>query len=148
MAIAMWQVWVIIALLLFILEIFTSGFAVICFSVGGLGGAVAAACGLGIVWQIAAFALFGGLAFLLVRPLLLKWFYRKDKQNDATNADAMLGKTARVGQPVSNLGGNGTVFIYGEEWQAVSEDGSPIATGETVEITAREGLTLIVRKKQ
>ena len=36
-----WHIWIIAALLLFIVEIFTSGFAVICIAVGALGGAVA-----------------------------------------------------------------------------------------------------------
>lgn len=147
MLITMWQIWVIAALLLFIVEIFTTGFAVVCLSVGCIGGAMLAACGVGILWQVAAFALFSALAFVFVRPLLLKWFY-KNKQGAAdTNADAMIGQRARVGHPVSDCAGNGTVFIYGEEWSAVSEDGTTISTNETVEITARNGLTLTVRRK-
>ena len=37
-----WHVWIIAALLLFLIEIFTTGFAVICLSIGAVAGAVAA----------------------------------------------------------------------------------------------------------
>lgn len=36
-----WHIWIIIALLLFIIEIFTSGFAIFCISVGAIAAAIA-----------------------------------------------------------------------------------------------------------
>ena len=41
-----WDIWVIAALLLFIIEVFTSGYIVTCLAFGAVGGAVAAVCDL------------------------------------------------------------------------------------------------------
>ena len=51
-----WLYWVIAALLLFIVELFTSGFAVICLSIGAIGGAIAAANDASIEMQLLTFA--------------------------------------------------------------------------------------------
>lgn len=58
-----WQIWVIVALVSIIIEIFTSGFAVACFSVGCILAAKGTVCKLGLSWQILLFAI--GLFSLL-----------------------------------------------------------------------------------
>ena len=69
-----WHIWIIAALVLVIIEIFTSGFAVICLSVGAVGGAIAAACDCSFKIQLLAFALASFVALILVRPLLFLFF--------------------------------------------------------------------------
>ena len=77
-----WQIWVIASLIFFIIEIFTVGFVVVCFAVGGLFGAVAAACGLGIVWQIAIFAVATAVTFFFIRPIIMKLPRFSDRRAD------------------------------------------------------------------
>ena len=67
-----WHIWIIVALLFFVLEIFTPGFAVACLSIGAVGGAVASACDIELKYQILIFAIATLLAFVLVRPVMLK----------------------------------------------------------------------------
>ena len=69
-----WHIWIIVALVLVIIEIFTSGFAVICLAVGAVGGSIAAACDCSFKIQLLAFAIASFIALLLVRPLLLRFF--------------------------------------------------------------------------
>ena len=59
-----WHIWIIAALVLVIIEIFTSGFAVICLSVGAVGGAIAAACDCSFKIQLLAFALASFVALI------------------------------------------------------------------------------------
>lgn len=56
--------------------------------------------------------------------------------------EEMAGMQARA---VTVLDPKGTVFVHGENWMAVASDG-PIEVGESVEITALDGLVLMVRK--
>lgn len=71
-----WHIWVILALILVIVEIFTSGFVIICFAVGSAAAAVASYCSLGIKGQLLWFSVATFLAFIAVRPLH-KGFIRK-----------------------------------------------------------------------
>ena len=51
-----WLYWVILALVLFIIEMFTAGFAIICLSIGAAGAAIAAATDASIEIQLLTFA--------------------------------------------------------------------------------------------
>jgi len=64
-------------------------------------------------------------------------------------APAYLGTQSMIGDRAvarSDLDPNGYVFIHGERWRAVAEDG-PIAEGEAVRIVSVKGLTLTVRRQ-
>jgi len=60
----------------------------------------------------------------------------------ATGREALVGRKARVRRA---LNPEGTIFLEGELWGAVAEDG-PIARGEEVEVLALEGFRLRVRR--
>ena len=94
-----WQIWIIVALGFFILEIFTPGFAVACLSIGAIGSAIGSAFGCELKFQILIFAIFTLLAFVLVRPVVLKLFYNKSKEV-ATNVDALIGRQAVVTEEI------------------------------------------------
>lgn len=138
-----WHYWAIVAILFVVGEIFTSGFALICFAVGAVGGTVAAAFGASLEWQLATFAIVTFVAFLAVRPLLKRL---ASKDEVPTNADALIGRTARVTEEIEEKG-RGRVAIDGDIWQAEAEDGKPIGVGERVEVVARESIILTVRRK-
>jgi membrane-bound serine protease (ClpP class) len=60
----------------------------------------------------------------------------------------VLGSLAMVGNKAiarSDLNPDGYVFIEGERWKAIAEDG-PVHRGEAVTITSVKGLTLTVRR--
>ena len=137
-----WHFWALGALVFLIAEIFTPGFALACVSIGGIFGAVAAACELSLAWQIVLFAIGTFLAFLLVRPLA-----RHDKDVPKTNMGALIGREARVTEEIGPEGDTGRVKVDGDEWQAVSNDGQPIEIGAKVVILKYESIILTVKRQ-
>lgn len=138
-----WHIWIIVALVLVIVEIFTSGFAVICLAVGAVGGSIVAACDCSFKIQLLAFAIASFIALLLVRPLLLRFFPKEEKVK--TNANAMVGRRGVVCNDIEGVEG-GRVMIDGVDWKARSVDGEDIAQGEKVEIVEIDSIVLIVKK--
>lgn len=139
-----WHIWVIIALICFIIEIFTSGFAIACLSVGGLAAAVASAFNIPLIWQIVVFAVFTLLAFIFVRPAVQKYFF-KSNPGKKTNVDALVGKRGRVSSDIDPAVGYGRVAIDGDDWKAVSADGNLIEKGQTVEVISVDSIILTVK---
>lgn len=138
-----WIYWVVAALILFIVELFTSGFAVICLSIGAAGGAIAAAAGGSIEIQLLVFAITSMVALLGVRPILKRTLYRRAEV--ATNQNAMIGKRGTVCVDIDAEGESGRVMIEGVDWRAVSATGEPIASGTKVVVTAIESVVLTVK---
>lgn len=139
-----WLIWVLVALLFFIVEIFTAGFAVICLSVGCLGGAVADVCGLSLEMQLLLFAAVSIAAVFTVRPLLKRTFFRKGEKV-RTNADAIIGREGVVCNDIAEQG-EGRVMVDGIDWKARSIDGMALSKGERVEVVEIDSVVLTVRK--
>ena len=108
-----WHIWVIVALVFVIVEIFTTGFAVMCISFGCLFGAAVSLFELDVKWQLLAFAVGTVLAFLTVRPLVYKFFYKKG-QEVKTNAEALVGRRAIVTERVGDEMHPGRVKVDGD----------------------------------
>lgn len=78
----------------------------------------------------------GFFAFVVAQGL------RAQKLQPVTGAESLLGRRGIVRAP---LDPDGTVWVAGELWTALADDG-PIAEGEQVEVVAVEGLRLRVRE--
>ena len=137
-----WHYWTIVALLLFVVELFTQGFAVICIAIGAAGGAVAATTGLGFEMQLVVFAVVTLFAIAGVRPLLKRLFHT-DVEKVATNANAMIGRRGKVCVTITEDGGR--VMIDGVDWKAVSQSGEWIMEGAHVEVVAIDSVILTVK---
>jgi membrane protein implicated in regulation of membrane protease activity len=137
--------WVIAALLLFIVELFTAGFAVICLSIGAAGAAIAASCDVSLQMQFLTFAIITLVALAGVRPLLKRIFY-KGGEKVATNASAMVGKRGVVCEEVDGDMEGGRVMIEGVDWRAISHDGALLDKGTKVEVVAIDSVVLTVKK--
>ena len=140
-----WIYWVVGALVLFILEMFTAGFAVVCLSFGCLGSAIAASCDASIEWQLTIFAIISFIALIVVRPLLKRLFY-KDGEKVATNASAMIGKHGVVCADIDGDDEQGRVMIEGIDWRAITTDGEQISKGTRVVVTEINSVVLTVKK--
>lgn len=139
-----WHIWILAALLLFIIEMFTTGFAVLCLAVGCVGSAVAAACDMSLEWQLVIFALVSLVALAAVRPVLKRSFYRNGEKVP-TNVNAMVGRRGIVCNTIDSTD-SGRVVIDGVDWKARSVEDEPIAEGTHVEIVAVDSVILIVKK--
>lgn len=141
-----WQIWLLVAAVFVIIEIFTSGFAVACFSVGCVFGAILAACELSLTWQVVAFAVGTFLAFIFIRPFVMKIIEKRTNGSDVkTNMDSIIGKTAVVTERIEE-GGYGRGKIDGDDWKAQTVDGTAAEVGQKVIIESFESIILTVNK--
>lgn len=142
-----WQIWLAVALVFVIVEVFTSGFAVACFSIGCVFGSIASALDMTLTWQFLLFAIGTALAFVLVRPFVMKLIKKKAEENGEvlTNIDSIVGRAGTVTEKIE-ANGFGRVKIDGDEWKAQTNDGSSIDVGEKVTVVSFESIILTVKK--
>ena len=88
------------------------------------------------------FIVVSALALALTRPLVRRW---TKTRTVATNADRVLGQTAKVTEAVDNDNSMGAVYVDGKTWSARSSDGSVIPVGTRVQVERMEGVKLFVR---
>jgi membrane protein implicated in regulation of membrane protease activity len=135
--------WAIAVIVLAIVEIFTPTFFALCLAAGALLGAITASIGMEVSWQLLFFAVGATMAFIFVRPLMMKVFLKKDKVK--TGVDALVGRTARVSEAIDPEQNRGRASIDGDDWKAVSIDDSPIGYGQTVVIERVDSTILYVK---
>ncbi|MBR1514767.1 MAG: NfeD family protein [Bacteroidales bacterium] len=142
---AIYQIWLIVAIVLVIFEICSATFGAICFAIGAGFSALAAGLGANITWQIVIFAIVSLLTFVFLRPFMLKFLDRKSKDTK-TNADALIGRKGVVSERIDAEQHTGRVAIDGDDWKAVSEDGSIIEKGVSVEIVKMDSIIVTVKQ--
>lgn len=138
-------IWLIAAIVLVIFEICSATFGAICFAIGAGFSALAAGLGANLTWQIVIFAIVSLLTFIFLRPFMLKFLDRNSK-DVKTNADALVGRKAIVSERIDVAQHSGRVAIDGDDWKAVSQDGSILEKGTEVEIVKLESIILTVKK--
>ncbi len=144
---AVWQIWIVVGIALFIWEIFTPGFLVASIGVGAFIASIGAALGLSFTLQVVALAVGMVLSMVFIRPLL----YKKGKKSgkaQLTGVDALVGKDALVLQKIENARSLGRVQIGGEDWKAKSSNGEFIAKDTLVTIDRIVGATAYVSVKK
>lgn len=141
----LWQMWAVVAVVCLILELMAGDFFIICFSIGGLFAAFAAAVGFGFYWQLGLFALCSLVALFWVRPVAKRYLH-KGEDVRVSNADALIGRRGRVVESIEKEG-FGRVQIDGDVWKAYSTDGQPVEEGETVEVISRESTIIEIAVK-
>jgi len=140
-----WQIWILVSLLLFILEVFTPGFVLASLGIGALSGAGFAFMGFGLTVQLSCFALASLVVFFAVRPTYLAYLNRYD-ENLPTGVKAMEGKQVRVLETIQGHASEaGRIKYAGETWRALTENGDPIEVDSRVVIERVDGATVWVR---
>ena len=138
-----WYVWLALALITLILEVFTSGFIIGCFSIGAAAAAVVAAFGVDTNVQLIVFAAVTVGVFAFIRPFAVKYLLRA-KHRVATNNDALIGRLGRVVTAIDNENMRGEVKVDGDIFPARSHSGELIAAAHDVKVVALDSITLIV----
>ena len=138
-------IWLIVAIALVIFEICSATFGAICFAIGAGFSALAAGLGASITWQIIIFAIVSLLTFVFLRPFMLKFMDKKSK-DVKTNAEAIIGRRGIVSERIDAEQHTGRVAIDGDDWKAVSEDGSIIEKGVSVEIVKMDSIIVTVKQ--
>ncbi|MEU2979934.1 NfeD family protein [Streptomyces hirsutus] len=136
-----WLIWLIVAAVLAVAEIFTLTAALGMLSAAALVTAGSAALGLSPPFQFLVFAVVATVTVLFVRPLAVRHVLQP--QVARFGIDALVGKAAYVVSEVSGL--DGRVRIDGEEWTARSYDETlVIPPGKTVDVIKISGTTAFV----
>jgi membrane protein implicated in regulation of membrane protease activity len=142
MVIKIWWIWMIIAALFVVGEIFTAGFFLLWFGVGAVVAGVLALLGLSFGWQLAAFAVVSLVLFASSRRFAERF---SKKQPPGIGADRFIGKQGIVLEDVDNATNVGRVRLDKEEWRADSETGEKIPAGIQVEVVRLDGTHLVVK---
>lgn len=138
---ALWEFLVICGIGFVILELFTPSmfflnFAVAAFVTAFVSVFITKTITLTIVFFILSF-----LSFIFLRPLILKKF---SKETETGVNDKYIGKTAKTTEEVTP--NSGAISIYGERWDARTNDGSTIQANEEVKIVKNDSLIMFVEK--
>ena len=107
---------------------------------------IAALLSANIVVQVILFVAVSLILLIFTRPVAVKYL-----NNNAvkTNAEGLIGRTAKVIYTIDNVNSTGYASVDGQEWTARSEDNIVvIPEGTLVTIVRIEGVKLIVKKKE
>ncbi len=142
MTIDVWMVWIIIAIVLFIVELITPGtFFFFCIGVGAVVAAVFSVLPINQVITWIVFFVVSIILIVISRPIVKR--LNKEKTRDA-NVDDLVGQKAKVTEVIDSEGHPGMVKIKGEVWLAKSDE--KIEVGEDVNVLNVEGNYLRVEK--
>ena len=141
----MWQIWLIVAGVCFIIEMATVGFFVFWFGVGALISMIVSLfIPESIPIQCAVFVVTSVILLFLTKPLVNK-FTKKDKKID-TNSYSIIGKKGIVTQDINPIHSVGLVKVSGEVWSAKTADGSLIEKGNEIKVLKIDGVKVVVEK--
>ena len=136
-----WLLWLIVAVILGVAEIFTLTLALGLLAVAALVAALVAGLGGGLLAQVLAFTFAGVLGLVVVRPIARRQMSTPPLTREGT--DALVGRTAVVVREVT--GQRGLVRLAGDEWSARSYDESlTIPEGTSVEVMEIDGARAVV----
>lgn len=143
MIVKVWWIWMVIAAIFAIGEIFTAGFFLLWFSIGAAIAGILAILGAGEGWQWGAFFVISGVLFTISRKFAERV---TKKQPPGIGADRFIGKKGVVLEEINNIKNTGRVRIDNEEWLANSDTDAFISTGEKVEVSRVVGTHLVVKR--
>ena len=140
-----WIVWLVLAALLGVAEVMTTTLALGLLAVAAVVAAIVGGVGLGLPFQIAAFAVAAGAGLGVVRPLAVRHIRQPPVLR--TGTAALVGRSAIVIEEVTPLAGR--VRIGGEVWSARSyNEAQVIPVGFTVDVFAIEGASALVHPRE
>ena len=140
-----WWIWMIVAALFVVGEIFTAGFFLLWFAVGAAVAGLFAWLGFGMVPQLGAFVVLSLILFFASRPFAERF---SKKQPPGIGADRFIGKEGIVLEEIDNALDKGRMRMDHEEWRADTEGNMTIAAGARVVVTGINGNHLVVKLKE
>jgi membrane protein implicated in regulation of membrane protease activity len=138
--------WLVAAIVLAVVEIYTMGLTTIWFAIGAVAALICSLCTAPVWLQITVFIVVSGVVLVLVRPIAASHFNNRLKK---TNIDAYVGRKLIAKTDIDNLHGTGKVEMDGSTWIAQSSmDNVIIHAGEEVKVVEVRGVKLIVEREE
>ncbi|MCL2859069.1 MAG: NfeD family protein [Oscillospiraceae bacterium] len=135
-------IWLILAGVFFIAEIFTLGFFICWLGVGALLAMVVSFFTDSIIIQIVVFVISSIILIFSTKPLVKRFV---DRKTIPTNKDSLIGKKGLVIHQIDPIKSKGQVKLNGEVWSAKSKDNTVIEVGKEVEVEEVIGVKLVVK---
>jgi membrane protein implicated in regulation of membrane protease activity len=139
----MFWIWVGIAAVFTVAEIFTAGFFLFPFAVGAGVAALINFLGLPMWLQWVCFLGISGALVAFSRRLADRL---SKEPPEKVGVDRLIGQTGLVIEEIDHITDSGRVRIKKDEWRATSADESKIAVRERVRVVRIEGAHLIVER--
>lgn len=137
----MWQFWLIVSGIFFVLEMATVGFLLFWFGIGAILALITSIFTDNLVIQTAVFVISSTVLLFSTKPLVNKYLTKKSVP---TNAYSIINKRGIVTTEINPIEGTGQVKIGTEIWSAKSDNDSIIEKGTEVEVLKIEGVKVIV----
>lgn len=136
-----WWIWLVLAAIFIVGEIFTAGFFIFWFGIGAALAGILALLGVGVLWQWVSFVIITGILVIVSRRFAERF---TKQQPPGIGADRFIGKKGVVLEDINNLENTGRVRIDKDEWRADSETEAIITKGNKVVVTRVDGTHLVV----
>ena len=138
-----WWIWMILAAVFIVGEIFTAAFFLLWFGVGAAVAGLLALMGVGVGWQLGVFVVVSFVLFAVSRRFAEKV---TKKQPPGIGADRFIGEECVVLEEIDNAHNTGRVRMDREEWRAESNTGEVIPVQTRVRVVRLSGTHLVVDK--
>ena len=136
-------IWILVAIFLVVIDIITSSFIFMWFSLGALVAIILSLLNFTVLYQIIAFLIIGVVTISIGYPLAKKKF-KTDVKQVPTMEETYIGKTMTAEE---DMGETSLINVSGIYWTAYNK-GKIIKKGEKFIITGLEGTKLIVKLKE
>ena len=140
----MWQLWLIVAGLFLVGEIFTNGFLLFWFGIASLIAMLSSFITSNIYIQAITFLISSCILLLASKPLFKK--IMKSNNPIETNAFSIINKKGIVLLDIDNSKGIGQIKVNGEIWSAKSETDELITKDSNIIVVSIVGVKAIVSK--
>jgi len=138
-----WVIWLIVAVVFGVGEIFTLGFFLAPFAGGALVAAIVSGAGAGDIVSWIAFLVVSLTLLAALRPVAIRHLRQAPRLR--TGTAALVGRTGVVMERISNDEGVGCVRIDGEVWTARAfDEDEVIEAGKRVQVLEIRGATALV----
>lgn len=133
--------WLTIVVFAIAIDILTSNFCFVLFSIGAIVAAICGILGVPFIIQLIIFAIISIIALSIGYPWLKKK-YKNTRKNTPLMEETYIGKIMKSEKEIN---GKAQVKVNGEYWTVVNE-GDVIHIGENFEITGIQGIKLKIKK--
>ena len=133
--------WLVIVLIAGLIDILTSNFFFVLFSIGAIASAICAGLGVSVLYQIIVFAIVSLIVMILVYPWIKKKYKMVHKRTPLME-ETYIGKTFIADKDIDE---KAQIKVGGEYWTAINE-GEKIKKNDKFKIISIEGIKLKIRK--
>ena len=135
----LWQLLAICGIAFLILEMFTPSMFFLNFALASFITAVLSLYTTNTTVLVIAFFVFSFVSFIFLRPIIMK---KLSKSQETGINSKYIDKIAKAETEITTS--SGVISIYGERWEARSENGSVIPQGSEVKIVRNESIIMYV----